>query len=85
LSSKWRDLVWVNAQMAHSKKNEAAEIPRSMERSIENLPFGLLGNEGSERPTGGLVDAPSSKAVEEAGHCERIVRFGMVDWKGGCG
>jgi hypothetical protein len=28
--------------MAHSKKSEAAEIPRSMERSIENLPFGFI-------------------------------------------
>jgi hypothetical protein len=52
-----------------------------MERSIENLPFGLLGNEGSERPTGGLVDALSSKAVEEGDHFERIVRLGMVDWQ----
>jgi hypothetical protein len=36
---------------------------------------------GRERPTGGLADAPSSKAVEEAGHFERIVRFGMDDGK----
>ena len=27
------------------------------------------------------MDAPSSKAVEEAGHFERIVRLGMVDWQ----
>jgi hypothetical protein len=47
-----------------------------MERSIENLPFGLLGNEGSERPTGGLVDAPSSKAVEEGDHFQRNCTLG---------
>jgi hypothetical protein len=41
---------------------------------MEILPFGFFQRLTSrERPTGGLVDAPSSKAVEEAGHCERIV------------
>jgi hypothetical protein len=43
--------------------------------------FDLSKNEGRERPTGGLVDAPSSKAVEETGHFERIVRLGMVGWQ----
>jgi hypothetical protein len=33
-----------------------------------------LRDDSRERPTGGLVvDAPSSEAVEEAGHCEEIV------------
>ena len=45
---------------------------------MEILPFGLFRDEGKERPTGGLVDAPSSKAVEEAGHFERIVRLRMA-------
>src|SRR6478672_13318251 len=38
---------------------------------MEILPFGLFRDEGKERPTGGLVDAPSSKAVEEEGHSEK--------------
>jgi hypothetical protein len=44
---------------------------------MEILPFGLFRDEGRERPTGGLVDAPSSKAVEEENHSERIVRFAL--------
>jgi len=34
--------------------------------------------EGRERPTGGLVGLPSSEAVEEAGHFERIVRLRVL-------
>jgi hypothetical protein len=33
--------------------------------------IGYLKDEGREHPTGGLVDEPSSEAVEEAGHFER--------------
>jgi hypothetical protein len=40
-----------------------------------------LGDEGRERPTGGLVDAPSSKAVEEAGHFEEIVLLAIAIWQ----
>jgi hypothetical protein len=56
------------------------------------LPFGYLRNEGKERPTGGLVDAPSSKAVEEAGHCEELYsakramakgQLGLLRWSMG--
>jgi hypothetical protein len=52
-----------------------------MERSIKIFLSALSENEGEERPTGGLVDAPSSKAVEEAGHCGKIVRFGVAGWQ----
>ena len=55
----------------HSRKSEIAEILRETERNMKILPFGLFGDEGKERPTGGLVDAPSSKAVEEEGHSEK--------------
>jgi hypothetical protein len=52
-----------------------------MEQSIKVFLSAYQEDEGRERPTGGLVDAPSSKAVEEAGHFEKIVRLGMVGWQ----
>jgi hypothetical protein len=62
-------LLWANAHTLNSSKSETAEILRS----IDFFLIGYLKDEGREHPTGGLVDEPSSEAVEEAGHFEEIV------------
>ncbi|HEX3091294.1 MAG TPA: hypothetical protein VHW72_01660 [Candidatus Angelobacter sp.] len=58
-----------------------AEILRGIERSIKNFPFGLSGDEGRERPTGGLADYRQVKPWKKRDIAEEIVRLENGAWQ----